>query len=78
MGKLISDLKKSDRKKIKMTHKDMIKILEDSLSEEKKQIMDAFDKGTEYGNSMFQSFDYPASRYYTFAYEDNPNIKNYV
>jgi hypothetical protein len=54
-------------------HKDMNEILE-KLQElkhiERQQIIDSFDEGVKYGNSMFQIFDYPASRYFAHTYPD--------
>jgi len=64
---IIKNLKDSKN----MTNENLVKILESFLSIERQQIMDAFNEGVKYGNSQFQTFDYPASRYYGFTYKQN-------
>jgi hypothetical protein len=51
--------------------KDIITILENSLNDEKKQIMDAFDEGVDYEKSLLGKVDYPSSRYYHGTFENN-------
>ena len=38
------------------------------------QILDAFNEGMKYGQSILPTFDYPASRYYNYTY-NNPENK---
>ena len=63
--KLIADLK---RKEIN-NNKEVIELLESALRVEKNQIIEAFEEGVKYGNSEFQTFDYPACLYYGHTYE---------
>lgn len=74
---LIDLVKEIERQNLILTTQSMLNILESRiLSNEKKQIIDAFNEGVKYGNSSLQTFDYPASRYYVFTYKDNKQIKN--
>ena len=67
--KLISDIIEIDNRKLDITNKGIIVMLENSIVKERGQIIEAFEEGVKYGNSPFQTFDYPASRYYGFTYE---------
>jgi len=61
--------------KLKPTPKKLIELLEAACIVERQQIIDAFEEGVKYGNSQFQTFDYPASRYYGFTYQNLENKK---
>lgn len=68
---LIDVIKETERQNLIMTPKSLLDILETRMSLiEKKQIIDAFNEGVKYGNSPLQTFDYPASRYYVFTYNN--------
>lgn len=67
---LIDDLTEINQRGISLTDSGIITMLENTLDKERQQIIDAFEEGMKYGNSDFQTFDYPASRYYGFTYEN--------
>ena len=67
IGSLIDELRENND----LTNSEIITTLENALMEERRQIMDAFDEGLEYGRSKLQTFDYPASRYYWSTYKSN-------
>ncbi len=67
--KLINDLKVIETRNIELTSIGVRVMLTNALEEEKQQIIDAFEEGWRYGNSDYQTFDYPASRYYNYTYE---------
>lgn len=46
---------------------EVINIINDLKPLERTQVVDAFDEGVKYGNSLLQTFDYPASRYFGFT-----------
>ena len=72
---LIQLVEEMDRKNLKLTPQIMLNILEGKiLVTEKEQILDAFNEGMKYGNSPLQTFDYPASRYYEFTYNEDKNL----
>lgn len=72
---LIQLVEEMDRKNLKLTPQIMLNILEGKiLVTEKEQILDAFNEGMRYGNSPLQTFDYPASRYYEFTYNEDKNL----
>lgn len=73
---LIQLVKEMDRHNVKLTPQIMLNILEGKiLVTEKEQILDAFNEGMKYGNSPFQTFDYPDSKYYSGTYDDDINEK---
>ena len=53
---------------IKLTMKGFKTLLCNALNEEKLQLEDAFDNGVKYGNSTFQTFDFPFELYYNATY----------
>lgn len=68
-------VKQIERQNLKLTPQSMLYILEGwALVIEKKQILEAFNEGMKYGNSPLQAFDYPASRYYEFTYNEDKNL----
>lgn len=66
---LIKDIEEINSRKIELTMKGILSILENSLEDEKKQIMDAFDEGVGYERSLLGKVDYPSSRYYHGTFE---------
>jgi len=70
LAALISDLKEINRRGITLTHSGIITVLENSLENERQQIIDAFNEGVKYGNSDLQTFDHPASLYYGFTFKN--------
>lgn len=62
-------IEKFNSSKKELTVKGVIAILENSLNDEKKQIMDAFDEGVDYEKSLLGKVDYPSSRYYHGTFE---------
>jgi hypothetical protein len=68
---LIKDIKEINSRRIELTMKGILAILENSLDDEKKQIMDAFDEGIDYERSLLGKVDYPSSRYYHGTFETN-------
>ena len=66
---LVGDIIEIDSRGVELTMKGVIAMLEDALEKEKSQLSDAFDEGVKYGNSQFQTFDYPFSRYFNSTYE---------
>lgn len=66
---LIETIEKAKSQEIELTTDGFLTILKNRLSKEKEQILDAFNEGMKYGNSLYQTFDYPASRYYMFTYD---------
>lgn len=68
-------VKEIEGQNLKLTPQIMLNILEGKiLVTEKEQILDAFNEGMKYGNSPLQTFDYPASRYYEFTYNEDKNL----
>jgi hypothetical protein len=64
-------IEKINSKGTELIVKNIVNILENSLSDEKKQIMDAFDEGVNYEKSLLGKVDYPSSRYYHGTFESN-------
>lgn len=63
---IIFDLKRENNK----DSQEIIKLLKKALKKERKQIEEAFEEGMKYGlTGMFPHCDYPASRYYSFTFE---------
>jgi hypothetical protein len=69
--KIIADIEVINSRGIELTPKGILIILENSLGDEKKQIMDAFEEGVGYEQSLLGKVDYPASRYYHGTFETN-------
>ena len=68
---LIKDIEEINSRKIELTMKGILSILENSLEDEKKQIMDAFEEGVGYEKSILGKVDYPSSRYFNGTFEKN-------
>lgn len=51
-----------------LSYEGVIASLEKALIKERTQIETALTEGIKYGNQSLQTFDYPASRYYSFTY----------
>jgi len=65
--KLLNDIKIIHSRGIELTPLGIITMLENSLEDEKSQIIKAFNEGIKYGEGS-NRFDYPNSRYYYFTY----------
>ena len=66
---LINSIKEIEENGNSLTTKGILLVLENSLYQEREQIINAFEEGVKYGNSELQTFDYPAARYYSGTYE---------
>lgn len=71
--KLLDDLAEIEKRGVEISNTGFMMVLESLLSKERDQITEAFDEGVKYGNSLIQTFDYPASRYYEFTYKEDEN-----
>lgn len=67
---LIDDIEEFKSRKIEITTKGILIILENCLEDEKKQIMNAFEKGVEYESNLLGKVDYPASRYFSYTFKN--------
>ena len=73
---LINDIEEINSRKIELTMKGILTILENCLEDEKKQIIDAFEEGVTYEREKLGKVDYPASRYFNGTFENSKkNIK---
>lgn len=52
----------------KLSYEGVTEALQKALVKERTQIETALEEGIQYGNQPFQTFDYPASRYYCFTH----------
>jgi hypothetical protein len=66
---LINSVKEMQKRKISLTDKGLLLLLENSLEKEKKQIIDAFEEGVKYEQDILGKVDYPAQRYFNFTYK---------
>ena len=67
---VIEDLKSRE---VELTTEGILTMLGNIASDEKEQILNAFNEGMKYGNSPLQTFDYPASKYYSGTYDNDEN-----
>ena len=65
---VIDAINRCEEQKLAFTYKGLIFMLENALEKERTQIETAVEEGIKYGNSLLQTFDYPAARYYSHTY----------
>lgn len=67
---LINDIEEMNSRKIELTMKGILSMLENSLSAEQQQIIDAFEEGVIYEREKLGKVDYPSSRYFNGTFEN--------
>ena len=75
---LINDIEVISSRKVEITMKGILTILENCLEDEKKQIMNAFEEGMvfEYEREKLGKIDYPALRYFNGTFENSDKNNN--
>jgi len=68
---LIKDIEETNIRGIELTMKGILTILENSLEDEEKQIITAFEEGVGYEQSVLGKVDYPSSRYFHDTFEND-------
>ena len=68
---LINDIKEIQIRGTELTTKGIVTALENALEEEKTQIINAFEEGISYEQSLLGKVDYPASRYYNITFNNS-------
>lgn len=68
--KIIDSVTEMKKCNVELTNEEILKMLDNALSDEKGQILGSFNEGMKYGSSPIQTFDYPTSSYYMFTYTE--------